>query len=176
MRAIVDVLAEYGLTPCHENEKEIYGDTAARVTQILNAVPGLSSVYDPANFIHVGERDEAALLALQRHAKYFHIKDAVAKTGAIVPAGKGDGNIPAIVARIAAKEAVQEQDVVLTLEPHLALFDGYAQIDNTELKHEYRYASAKEAFRAATDALKGILQANGYKETEGGIWKHESRT
>ncbi|MBQ1942819.1 MAG: sugar phosphate isomerase/epimerase [Clostridia bacterium] len=176
MRAMAKILAEYGLTPCHENEKEIYGDTAARVIALLDKVPTLSSVYDPANFVQVGEEDGAALLELQRRAKYFHIKDASKKTEAIVPAGKGDGGIPAIVARIAAKEADQEQDVVLTLEPHLALFDGYAQIDNTELKHEYRFDSATEAFSAAANALKGILTANGYQEIAGGIWKHASRT
>jgi hypothetical protein len=116
-----------------------------------------------------------ALLMVKLFVKTGEIVGADGKAE-IVPAGKGDGNIPAIVARIAAKEAVLEQDVVLTLEPHLALFDGYAQIDNTELKHEYRFDSATEAFSAAANALKGILTANGYQEIAGGIWKHASRT
>ena len=36
---------------CHENEKGIYGDTAARCLEIHQALPELKGVFDPANFL-----------------------------------------------------------------------------------------------------------------------------
>ena len=44
-----------GVALCHENEKGIYGDTAARCAEILAAVPSLRCVFDPANFIQCGQ-------------------------------------------------------------------------------------------------------------------------
>ena len=35
---------------CHENEKGIYGDIAARCVEIHQALPALRAVFDPANF------------------------------------------------------------------------------------------------------------------------------
>ena len=58
-------------------------------------------------------------------------------------------------------------DKVLTLEPHLALFDAYKSIDNTEMKHQYIYAGPNEAFDAAVTALKKVLNEVGYREVDG---------
>ena len=55
-----------------ENEKGIYGDTAARVADLLETVdsPALAHAFDPANYVEVGQPiDEAwALLRPQGHA------------------------------------------------------------------------------------------------------------
>ena len=48
---MVEIAKEYGVKLCHENEKKIYGDTIERVLEICENVPGLYTVYDPANFI-----------------------------------------------------------------------------------------------------------------------------
>ena len=56
----------------------------------------------------------------------------------------------------------EANDTVLTLEPHLALFEGYAAIDSTEMKHEYCFKSGREAFSAAATALKTLLLEEGY--------------
>ena len=60
-----------------------------------------------------------------------------------------------------------KDDKVLTLEPHLAVFDAYKSIDNSEMKHKFAYKSANEAFDAAVTALKGLLNEVGYKEENG---------
>lgn len=80
---------------------------------------------------------EKTLQKLHGKAEYFHIKDVVAKTGELVPAGYGDGKIGELVEKITS-------DKVLTLEPHLAIFDAYKSIDNAEMKHKFSYASGGE--------------------------------
>lgn len=165
LQRMVAIAAEYGVGLYHENEKKIYGDTLARVEEIADAVPGLYLVYDPANFIEVGEPSTKTLPALHGRSAYFHIKDVIMETGELVPAGYGDGAIPELVARIG------ESDKVLTLEPHLAVFDGYAEIDGTEMKNKFSYTTNDEAFDAAVSALKGVLAAQGFVETKGGFSK-----
>ena len=157
---------EYGLTLCHENEKKIYGDTLYKVQRLLDAVEGLQSVYDPANYLEVGEDALAALYALAPRTAYFHVKDYVTATGELVPAGQGDGNIPALI-ELAAKR----QDAVLTIEPHLAVFQGYAEIDGSEMKGRCVYPDNHAAFDAAVTALKGELQKAGLRPVDGGYQK-----
>ena len=95
---------------------------------------------------------------------YFHIKDVIVATGDLVPAGYGDGHIDELVAKM-------KGDKVLTLEPHLAVFDAYASIDNSEKKHKFHFTSNNEAFDCAVKAIKEILVKAGYKEVTGGFEK-----
>ena len=44
-----------GIALCHENEKGIYGDLAVRCADLLDSVPSLRCVFDPANFIQCGQ-------------------------------------------------------------------------------------------------------------------------
>lgn len=165
MRRMVEVANKYGVRMCHENEKDIYGDTLERTVDILDNVKGLYCVYDPANFLQVGERDSIKTLdALHSRAYYFHIKDVISATGELVPAGEGDGNIDKLVADI-------KDDKVLTLEPHLAIFDSYKSIDDTEMKNKYVFKTNEEAFDCAVNSLKKILVKNGYKEIKGAFVK-----
>ena len=57
----------------HENEKEIYGDTVERVQKIMKNVSGLRFVYDPANYVEVGEDTQTALDTLANKTDYFHM-------------------------------------------------------------------------------------------------------
>ncbi len=155
---MVETTKAFGVTLYHENEKDIYGDTLARVGEIMQNVSGLKYIYDPANYLQVGEKAEDTLKALHDKTDYFHIKDVRVKTGTLVPAGNGDGDINGLVARIAGEK-------VLTLEPHLTVFDGYSSIDNAEMKHDFHFTSPEEAFDAAVNALKKIILANGYKQS-----------
>ncbi len=164
LRRMVAIAAEYGVTLCHENEKEIFGDTLERVLKIAEAVPGLRLIYDPANYLEVGEAPEVTLDALHVKTEYFHIKDVISETGELVPAGCGDGRIGDIIARI-------DTDKVLTIEPHLAIFEGFSEIDNTVMKNKFHFDNNNESFDAAVNALKGILTKLGYEETEGGFTK-----
>lgn len=171
LQRMVDVANGYGVMLCHENEKDIYGDTLERVQQIAQHVPGLKLVYDPANYLQCGQPADQTIPALHAKTDYFHVKDVVAATGEIVPAGHGDGHIEQIIAMIDPKA-----DVVMTLEPHLRVFAGYAQIDNSEMKNKYTFETNDQAFDAAANALKALLEQNGYVYEQGGYVKHASGT
>ena len=171
LRRIVEVGNQYGVMMCHENEKDIFGDTLERVMQIKQNVDGLKHVYDPANFLQCNQPAEQTLPALHAQTEYFHIKDVIADTGEIVPAGCGDGHISELISMLDP-----EADTVLTLEPHLRVFAGYAQIDNQEMKNKYTFESNDQAFDAAVSALKELLEKNGYAQVQGGFIKYASGT
>lgn len=163
---MVAIAKEEGVFLYHENEKDIYGDTVAHVLEIMENVEGLKYIYDPANFVDVGEDSDVALDALHAKMGYFHIKDVIADTHELVPAGIGDGKIDRLIRMLPG-----EGEWVLTLEPHLALFEGYAAIDNTEMKNKFTFKNNDESFDAAVTALKGILKNEGYEERTGGFEK-----
>lgn len=157
LQEMVKMAAEYGVRLYHENEKKIYGDTHERVLNLYKNVEGLGFVYDPANYIEVGADVRLALLELYDKTDYFHVKDLVALTGERVPAGHGDALIKELV------DCIGAEDCVMTLEPHLTVFEGYAEIDGAELKSKFCYADADEAFDAAADSLKNVIMSRGYK-------------
>lgn len=164
LREMVKIADEYGVCLYHENEKKIYGDTVDRVLRIRENVEGLKFVYDPANYLEVGTDMKRAMELLVDKTDYFHIKDLIAETGARTPAGYGSGMIDELVRRIG------DADCVMTLEPHLKLFKGYAEIDGAEMTSQFRYANSDEAFDAAVEGLKKVLaeQGYGYNEQAGG--------
>ena len=159
VKIFADYATENGLICCHENEKGIYGDTPERCLEILEACDGkLKAVFDPANFVQCGVDIPKAFEMLEKYIEYMHIKDAFYKDGSIVPAGKGEGHIEEILTKLAGKT----QAIVLTLEPHLQVFDG---LNNLEADGETErtlkdgvYASHKESFKAASDALHSIVE------------------
>jgi len=157
LEEMAKVALSYGVDLHHENEKDVYGDTMARVKEIMANVKGLKYIYDPANYLQCGETADDTLNELHAKTDYFHIKDVVVASGAIVPAGCGDGKIEELVQRIT-------EDKTLTLEPHLTVFEGYSHIDKTVMKHEYSFKNATEAFDAAVAAIKKILAGAGYSE------------
>lgn len=157
---MVKVATSYGVYLYHENEKDIFGDTAERVLKVMNNVDGLKFIYDPANYLQCEQPASVTLSLFHHKTDYFHIKDVISETGQLVPAGHGDGMILELINAI-------NDDKTLTLEPHLAVFDSYKNIDNTEMKHKYTYSSANEAFDAAVKALKDLLVAAGYREENG---------
>ena len=163
MNRMAEVAAEYGVTLYHENEKDIYGDTYERVLDIMNSVKGWKFIYDPANFLQCGGDPNKSVPGLKGKIDYYHVKDVIAETGEIVPAGCGDGQILRIIENV-------DFDTTFTLEPHLRLFDGYGSIDATEMKNKFVYKNNTEAFGAAVKAFKGLLKEAGYKETETGTF------
>ena len=165
LEEMLKIAKEENIELCHENEKDIYGDKLCRVEEILNAHPDLKSVYDPANFLQVGEKAEDTQSALISRTEYFHIKDVISATGELVPAGYGDGKIKELVEKIATR------DIVLSVEPHLAVFKGYSDIDGTEMKNKFHFSSNEEAFDAAVNGIKSILKSAGYQETASGFVK-----
>lgn len=160
LNKMVEISNEYGVKLCHENEKEIFGDTAERVLKIANNVKGLNFIYDPANYLQCGETADKTLELFHKSSVYFHIKDVIVDTDELVPAGCGDGKISKLIELI-------DDDKVLTLEPHLALFQAFKSFDNTEMKHKYKFKSTEEAFDFAVISLKNLLKDAGYIENKG---------
>ncbi|MBO4423108.1 MAG: sugar phosphate isomerase/epimerase [Clostridia bacterium] len=157
----VMIAASYGVGLYHENEKDIYGDVPDRVLELYNDVPGLRLVYDPANYIQCGQSADKTLPALCGITSYYHIKDVIAETGELVPSGFGDGQIGKIT-------ELAGTDTVFTVEPHLAVFAGYSEIDRSQMKNRFNYESNGEAFDAAVNALKTVLAERGFVYENGG--------
>jgi sugar phosphate isomerase/epimerase len=135
--------AARGITLFLENEKGIFGDTAARVADILETVnsPSLRHAFDPANYVEVHQAAEEAWARLRNFVSHFHIKDYDAKSERNVPAGAGEGMIPRLL-----HEAVEASyDGFCTLEPHLVV---------AELAYGF---TGPERFADAVAALKRIL-------------------
>ena len=164
---MLDAAEEAGVILCHENEKGIYGDTAARCLDLVNYFGGrLKCIFDPANFIQCGEKPIENFALLKNKIFYMHIKDALSETGAVVPSGRGDGDIGGIIAGLNAYDA----EFVLTVEPHLTVFGGLDKLQSEEVKHAYTYPDSVTAFKAACDAIKEVLSNQGFKLNENGEW------
>ena len=159
---VMERLAKYveaakgsGIVLCHENEKGIWGDTAARCLEIHKAVPELKAVFDPANFVQCGEDTEAAFDLLAPYISYGHVKDSLADNS-IVPPGAGIGKIKEYFARFKAIGGD-----VLTLEPHLAEFSALADIEQKGDESKvglYKFANPREAFDYAVTCVKNMLK------------------
>ena len=143
-----------GVMLCHENEKGIYGETAARCAEILQCFPQMGGIFDPANFIQCGEETLPAWELLKDRIRYMHIKDCLAD-GQVVPCGKGVGHLPEILASFIALGGDQ-----LTLEPHLTVFPGLENLEPADRKTKidaFAYPSRRAAFDAAVAALRACL-------------------
>ena len=150
---MAEIADSTGIALCHENEKGIYGDSAARCADLLEAVPSLRCVFDPANFIQCGQDIPEAWELLGPRVYYMHIKDALAD-GTVVPAGRGIGHLPELLADYTARGGT-----VVTVEPHLRVFDGLQSLER-DLKTAVReniYPTADAAFDAACGALKMLI-------------------
>lgn len=150
---MAEIAEGFGVALCHENEKGIYGDVAVRCAGLLDAVPALRCIFDPANFIQCGQDVPEAWKLLGPRTWYMHIKDAMAD-GTVVPAGQGIGHLPEILADYAARggEAV-------TVEPHLRVFDGLRELERGQKTalQEGVYPTADAAFDAACGALRKLI-------------------
>lgn len=149
--AFAKVAEGSGIVLCHENEKAIYGDIASRCAEIHREIPSIKAVFDPANFVQCGQNTLEAWDLLAPYVDYMHIKDA-RSDGVVVPAGFGDGNIPALLEAFAG--------AVITLEPHLTVFDGLAALENgghVSGIDSMKYKTAEEAFDAGVNALLKIM-------------------
>ena len=154
----VELCKPYGIVPCHENEKAIYGEDAAHCLEIHKAVPGLKAVFDPANFVQANQDTLVAWDMLKEYVYYGHIKDAD-KDGSIVPAGCGIGHIPEYL-----PDFVNRGCSVLTLEPHLRDFVGLASLEAEGAKSNVgslTFANNRESFDYAVNSLKKIISDLG---------------
>ena len=150
----IEMAKEHDVVLCHENEKGIFGDTPERCLRLMEALPELKAVYDPANFLQCGVDTLTAWDALAPHIYYMHIKDC-APDGQIVPPGEGVGQIGALLSRYA-----KAGGGVVTLEPHLTEFVGLSDLEEEGDKSAVggcQFASGREAFDYATNSIKNII-------------------
>jgi sugar phosphate isomerase/epimerase len=117
---------EAGVVLVHENEKYIYGDIPGRCLDILTQVgsPALRAAWDAANFVQCGVDHpyQAGYDSLRPYVEYVHVKDALAGSGKVVPAGEGDGELRETISALRASGF----DGFFSLEPHLASSGTYS--------------------------------------------------
>jgi sugar phosphate isomerase/epimerase len=152
MRGLADLAEREGVVLLHENEKDIYGDVPARVLDVVESVgsDALRVAWDSANFVQVGVAPFSDGYSMLRpYLEYLQVKDALAATGEVVPAGEGDGQLRETLS------ALRDDGYAgfASLEPHLALghalggFSGPAQ-----------FGRAARALRALLDSM-GVATA-----------------
>ena len=148
MRRMTAAAAGAGITLVHENESGIYGDVPERCADLIESVddPHLRGLFDPANFVTCGCEPLQAWERLADHVIWFHIKDKVADSGRVVPAG--DGEVEAVL------DAALDRGFsgFLSIEPHL-------KADDPDFG-----GTGAERFSIATAALRQVLERLGARE------------
>jgi sugar phosphate isomerase/epimerase len=154
-----------GIILLHENEKDIYGDTAERCFDLLKSLncDYVKGIFDFANFVQCNEINyPKAYELLKDYIVYIHVKDAVYSDGHVVPAGDGDGKIPEILSCLRDKEF----EGFLSLEPHLGDFYGFAALENNGTSITNNEKSGPIKFAVAANALKKVLKDIGVDKYE----------
>ena len=145
MAAKAGLAGARGLTLVLENEKGIYGDTAARVLDVLESVasPALGHAFDSGNYLEIGQSIDAAWASLRSRTIHFHVKDYDLATRTFVVAGRGQGQY----ARLIAEAAASGFAGFCTLEPHLLVAEASRGFTGPE-----RFAEAARALQAELDS------------------------
>jgi sugar phosphate isomerase/epimerase len=150
MRAFADLAEREQVVLVHENEKDIYGDVPERVLDLVEAVgsEALRVAWDNANFVQCGVRPFTDGYAMLRpHLEYLQVKDALAASGEVVPAGEGDGELLETVT------ALRDDGYTgfASLEPHLAI------------QHSMGGFSGPAAFGRAARAFAALAESVGVR-------------
>lgn len=154
--ALVSCAKSAQVTLLHENEKDIYGDVPERCKELMEEFYGdhFKAVFDFANFVQCGQDAEEAFEMLRPYIEYVHIKDARMADQVIVPAGQGDGKIKEILSRLKAGG----YSGFLSLEPHLAEFDGLKGLERDGASLQgMGQMSGEDAFTLAFESLECVL-------------------
>lgn len=155
LEKMISLAEEYGITLCHENEAEIYGESPEYCLDLLKHFGGrLKAVFDMGNFVLGGYKPYPdAYEKLLPYIEYFHIKDSL-YAGAIVPPGKGEADIKAI---LSSYRATAVKNTFITLEPHLETFSGLHTLVGRNFTNPYKFNSTEESFGVAVDSLRKLL-------------------
>jgi sugar phosphate isomerase/epimerase len=152
MRALADLAERDGVILLHENEKAIYGDIPSRVLDIVESVgsPRLRLAWDNANYVQCGVQPFTdGWQSLEPYVDYLQVKDAIAATGEVVPAGEGDGEL------LETLTALRDRGYTgyASLEPHLADSSSLGGFSGPA-----EFGRAGRAFRALADQIGVTLQ------------------
>jgi sugar phosphate isomerase/epimerase len=154
LQAMTEAAKAAGIILVLENEHGIVGDTVARCTQLLDAVPSpnLRFAWDPANFVVVGEGAAVTegWAALGPRTHHVHVKDYRMATREVLPAGEGDGQFDLLLQHLNKVG----YEGFLALEPHL-----------THAGKSSGFSGPDGMARAAT-ALRALLMKLGLAEKE----------
>ncbi len=154
MEQLVKISEEYGVTFCHENEAKIYGEAPEKCLELMNYFGGrLKTVLDMGNFVLDGHDPMKAYETLKPYIEYFHIKDSL-YAGAIVPPGKGEAQIQAILDKYKTEG---KKDTFITLEPHLQTFSGLNALVGKKFDNPYKYENQQVAFTDAVERLRELV-------------------
>lgn len=153
MEKMVVVAKRRGFVLLHENEKEIYGDTAPRCLELMKRFGGenFKCTFDFANFVQCGQDTLEAYELLAPYISYVHVKDAKADDGEVVLPGEGDGHL----AQVLQKLDDNGYSGFLSMEPHLVDFTGFAALEKGE--KQMKEGDGANAFGDAYRALTHIL-------------------
>ena len=153
LRRMVDYAKEHKVVLLHENEKDIYGEKAPACLKLMQEFYGESfrCTFDFANFVQSGQETMEAYILLEPYIEYVHIKDALWIDGKVTPAGEGDGKVEEILTLLHDNG----YHGFLSLEPHLAEFEGLKDLENNPVRRNMTDGEA--AFTIAHQALIKIL-------------------
>lgn len=151
MQALKDAARGTGVVLLHENESAIYGDYASRCVDLAQTLcdDQFGLIYDPSNFVQVGDDVWAAWNAVKPYVRYFHMKDSYRR----LPGDESNphcvvGNGDARVADVLADVAKTDFAGYFSIEPHLTHSD---HVPGTN----------PEKWIAAANGLKGLLADSG---------------
>ena len=161
MRALKAVARGSGVMLLHENEADIYGDTAARCADLMRELcdADFQLIFDASNFVQVGEADVwAAWELLREHVVYLHIKDSVR------PGGKREGRDMGFQGvsdshRLVGDGEGRVRDILADLRARG--FEGYLSLEPHLTNCELVPGSAEDKWRAAAGALKTMIAGLG---------------
>lgn len=160
LKQMIGYAKEQGVVLLHENEKDIYGDTADRCLDLMQELSceHFKAVFDPANFVQCGQDTKYAYSVLKDYIAYMHIKDAKAADGGVVVAGDGDGNVEYVLSELFNSG----YEGYLSLEPHLGSFAGLAALEKGDLMADLPEGGEGTftlAYRGLVKILENIGQA-----------------
>jgi sugar phosphate isomerase/epimerase len=144
MEPMVDHATKNDLILIHENDAKYYGAYPENAKRLFAEFSSnhFKAAFDFANTVQIGFRAMDDWFPwLLPHLDTLHIKDAIAGTGKVVPAGEGDGQLPETLTYL--KGAGWSGP--LAIEPHL------------EFAGERQGFSGPQKFEVAVNALRGIL-------------------
>ena len=147
MQRKLDYVAGRPIVLVHENEANIYGETAEQCLDLHQQLPSpqFRAAFDFGNFVLANEDPARNWPMLKPYVAHFHIKDAVTATRKIVPAGEGDGQIGEILQDAQASG----YRGFLTLEPHLAAAGQFSGFSGPDL------------FARSVQAMRQVARARG---------------
>lgn len=153
LREMIAYAKEHNVVLLHENEKGIYGDTIESCVELMENLycDNFKACFDFANFVQCGQDAAECYEKLKPYIEYIHVKDAKGQDN--VPAGMGDGQIPCIIKDVLANG----YEGFFSMEPHLANFSGFANLEQDKEELNAKMSDSKTAWWFALNSFKAIL-------------------